>query len=147
LRENFPLIHEKAFVDISARIIGDVIIDKGATIWPMTVILADSAPIDIGKHTAILDHVAIEAPEGCPVFIEEATLISHVAIVHGSTIETNTLVGIGAIILYKVVICHGSIIGAGSVTTAGFVIPRNSLLLEVPAKIIWRQQKMNGIIF
>jgi carbonic anhydrase/acetyltransferase-like protein (isoleucine patch superfamily) len=131
-----PFIHPDTFVDISARIIGDVIIEEGATIWPMTVIRADSSPIRIGRHTAILDHVTIEAPEGCPVFIEEDTLISHGAIIHGSIIKTNTLVGIGAIILDKVIVCQGSIIGAGSVLTAGATIPRNSLVLGVPGKVI-----------
>jgi carbonic anhydrase/acetyltransferase-like protein (isoleucine patch superfamily) len=112
-----PNIHADAYVDISARIIGDVLIEEGASVWPMAVIRADSAEIYIGKRAAILDLALLEAPEGHPVWIEDETLISHGAIVHGARIQSHALVGIGAIILDGAIISTGSIIGAGSVVT------------------------------
>ena len=66
-RDKTPDIHPDAFVDRSARIIGDVIIDKGVNIWPMAVLWADSAEILIGMNAAVLDLALIESPAGTVV--------------------------------------------------------------------------------
>jgi carbonic anhydrase/acetyltransferase-like protein (isoleucine patch superfamily) len=131
-----PSINTDAFVDVSARIIGDVHVDQGASIWPMVVLRADSAEIRIGKKTAILDLALIEAPEGYPVEVEDEALISHGAIIHGARIQSRALVGIGAIILEGALISKGSIIGSGTVVTPGTQIPSNSFVLGIPGKVV-----------
>ena len=129
-----PVIHEKAYVDISARIIGDVSIAPGASIWPGAVLRADSDFIRIGERTAILDLSLIEAPEGRPVVIEEECLISHKVVIHGAFVGSRALIGIGAIVLDGAVISSGSVIAAGSVVTPGTEFPPNSLIMGAPAK-------------
>ncbi|RLA84915.1 MAG: hypothetical protein DRG31_04360, partial [Deltaproteobacteria bacterium] len=131
-----PRIHPDAFVDISARIIGDVRVQEGASIWPMAVLRATDAEIHIGQRAAILDLAFIEAPKGYPVRVEEEVLISHGAIIHGAQIQSHSLIGIGAIVLEGVVICRGSIIGAGAVIPPGTTIPPNSLVLGVPGRVV-----------
>ena len=123
-------------MDVSARIIGDVTIARGCSVWPMAVIRADSAPLRIGIRSAVLDLALIEAPKGHPVLLEDEVLVSHGAMVHGASIETGVLVGIGAILLDGVHIAAGSIIGAGSLVTAGTRIPPCSLVLGSPGKVI-----------
>jgi carbonic anhydrase/acetyltransferase-like protein (isoleucine patch superfamily) len=135
-RDKTPNIHPDAFVDRSARVIGDVIIDKGASIWPMSVLRADSAEILIGTNAAILDLAMIEAPETFPVIIEMEALISHRVVIHGARVMSGALVGIGAIILDGAIISSGSIIGAGSVVLPGVRIPPNSLVTGMPGKIV-----------
>lgn len=135
-KDKVPFIHPKAFVDVSARIIGDVLVEEGASIWPMAVLRADDNGIRIGRRAAILDLVLLEAPKGHPVLIEDEALVSHGAIVHGAHIQSRALVGIGAIVLDGAVVGTGSIIGAGSIVTPGTRIPGNSLVLGVPGKII-----------
>ncbi|MDD5008897.1 MAG: gamma carbonic anhydrase family protein [Syntrophorhabdaceae bacterium] len=131
-----PRIHRSVFIDISARVIGDVVIEEGASIWPMAVLRADSADIYIGRRSAVLDHSLIESPEGHPVRIEEEVLVSHGSIVHGAHIYSNTLIGIGAIVLEGAIVSSGSIVGAGSLVVAGAFIPPNSLVMGTPGKII-----------
>jgi carbonic anhydrase/acetyltransferase-like protein (isoleucine patch superfamily) len=131
-----PRIHDGAFIDLSALIIGDVVIEEGASVWPMSVIRADSSPIRIGSRAAILDLCLLEAPEGTPVVIEEESLISHGAIVHGARICRGALVGIRAVVLDGAVVGPGSIVGAASLVTAGASIPPNSLVMGTPAKIV-----------
>lgn len=131
-----PSIHRDAFVDVSARVIGDVSVGPGASIWPGAVVRADSAPIRIGKRAAVLDLVLIEAPEGLAVEIEDEALVSHGALIHGARICTHALVGIGAIILDGAVVSTGSIIGAGSLVAPGTEIPPHSLIMGVPGKRI-----------
>jgi carbonic anhydrase/acetyltransferase-like protein (isoleucine patch superfamily) len=135
-QDKTPNIHPDAFIDRSARIIGDVIIDKGANIWPMAVLRADSAKIMVGRNAAILDHALVEAPEGFPVIIEMEALISHHAVIHGAQVKSGALVGIGSIILDGAIISSASIIGAGSVVPPGTRIPPNSLVMGMPGKIV-----------
>jgi carbonic anhydrase/acetyltransferase-like protein (isoleucine patch superfamily) len=131
-----PDIDPDAYVDVSARIIGDVVLSEGVTVWPMAVLRADSSSIRIEKGSAILDLALLEAPKGCPVSVGEKALISHRAAIHGAIIESAVLVGIGAIILDGAVIHSGSIIGAGSVIPPGVHIPPNSLVMGIPGKVV-----------
>jgi len=131
-----PEIHDTVYVDISARIIGNVVIDEGASIWPMTVIRADAAKIAIGKRTVISDFAFIESPEEYPVKIEDEVLVSHGATIHGAHIGSRSLVGIGAIVLDGAVVSPGCIIGAGSFIAAGAFIPPNSLVMGTPGRVI-----------
>lgn len=131
-----PVIHDSAYVDISARIIGDVVIGAGASIWPMAVVRADESKIVIGDRAVISDLALIESPEGYPVKIEDEALISHGATIHGAHIGSRTLVGIGAIVLDGAVISSGCVIGAGSFIPAGAYIPANSLVMGAPGRVI-----------
>ena len=131
-----PQIHAEAFVDVSARIIGQVEMAAGSSVWPCAVLRADTESIRLGENAAVLDLALVEAPEGFPVEIGPGALISHRAAVHGATIEPNSLVGIGAIVLDGARIGEGSIIGAGAVVPPGKQIPPNSLVLGIPGKVI-----------
>ncbi|MFH1138504.1 MAG: gamma carbonic anhydrase family protein [Pseudomonadota bacterium] len=131
-----PTIHPEALVDVSARIIGDVLLEEFTTVWPMAVLRADSAAIKIGRRTAVLDLAMVEAPGGFPVEIGEEALISHGAMVHGAKIKDRVLVGIGAIVLDGAVVESGSIIGAGSLVTRQTHIPANSLVLGSPGRVV-----------
>lgn len=143
-----PRIHPEAFIDVSVRIIGDVQVEKDASIWPMAVLRASNAQIRIGRGAAVLDLALLEAPEGHPVLVEEEALISHGAIIHGARVQSRALVGIGAIVLDGAVISSGSIIGAGSVIPPGTKIPPNSLVLGVPGKVVRETtpQERQGIL-
>ena len=131
-----PVIHPKAYVDISARLIGDISIESGASIWPGAVIRADSELIRIGERAVVLDLALMEAPEGHPAILEDEALVSHGAIIHGAYICARALIGIGAIVLDGAVINSGSIVAAGSLVPTGTEIPPNSLVMGVPGKII-----------
>jgi len=131
-----PKVEEEVYIDPSSRIIGDVLLKKGCSIWPMCVLRADSNQIVIEDEAAILDKVLIEAPANNPVVVGKRALISHGAILHGCTVQEGALVGIGAIVLDGAIVGKGSVIGAGSVVSPGMVIPENSLVLGIPGKVI-----------
>ncbi|MEW6262026.1 MAG: gamma carbonic anhydrase family protein [Thermodesulfobacteriota bacterium] len=136
LNGKIPCLDPEAFVDVSARLIGDVTVEQEASVWPLAVLRADAAGIAVRRRAAVLDLALLEAPEGLPVTIEEEALVSHGAIIHGATVQTRALVGIGAIVLEGAVIGAGSIIGAGSLVTSGFQTPPNTLVLGSPGKVI-----------
>ncbi|MEO9037135.1 MAG: gamma carbonic anhydrase family protein [Gemmatimonadaceae bacterium] len=90
----------------------------------------------IGSECSIQDGTVIHVDHGVPTTIGNRVAIGHRAIVHGSTVEHDSLIGMGSILLNRTHIGTGSIIGAGAVCTEGMVIPPNSLVLGVPGKVV-----------
>ncbi|MEP6781221.1 MAG: gamma carbonic anhydrase family protein [Gemmatimonadaceae bacterium] len=125
-----PFIHETAVV------LGNVDLAKDVSVWPTAVIRGDVERITIGARSNVQDGAVIHADPGVPTRIGEDCVIGHRAIVHGSTVESGSLVGMGAILLNGTVVGAGSIIGAGSLCTQGMQIPAGSLVLGVPARIV-----------
>ncbi len=130
-----PSIHPDAFVFPQALIIGDVVIDSGASIWPGVILRADEGRINIGKDAVVLDQAFIEAPAGSDVKIGEEALISHGAMIHGAIIEKAVLVGIGSIILDRAHVASESIISAGTLIPPRMEIPHRSLVQGSPGEI------------
>jgi carbonic anhydrase/acetyltransferase-like protein (isoleucine patch superfamily) len=56
--------------------------------------------------------------------------------VHGCTIEDDSLIGIGAVILDGAVIGRESLVAAGAVVSPGKTYPPRSLIMGVPAKVV-----------
>lgn len=134
--EKSPFVDGEAWVDFSARLLGDVRVEKGASVWPMAVLRADSESIVIRQRAAVLDLALIEAPQAHPVVVGPEAIVSHGAKVHGAVLEPRCLVGIGAIVLDGALVSTGSIVGAGAVVPPKMVIPPNSLVLGVPGKVV-----------
>ena len=62
-------------------------------------------------------------------------MIGHSVTLHGCTIESRCLIGMGAVILNGVVVGSGSIVAAGALITERTVIPAGSLVMGSPAKV------------
>lgn len=131
-----PCIGPDVWIDPSARLIGNVEIKAGASIWPGTVLRADDEKIIIGERSSVLDLCLIESPAGYPVIVEDDALISHKACLHGARIESGALVGIGAIVLDGAIVRAGALVGAGAVVPPGMEIAEGMLALGQPARII-----------
>lgn len=131
-----PVIGPDVFIDPTARLIGRVELEKGASVWPGAVLRADEEAIKIGRGSAVLDLCLVEAPAGAPVIVDDGALISHQACLHGASVHSGALVGIGAIVLDGAVVGSGSLVGAGAVVPPGMAIPPGVLVLGQPARII-----------
>ena len=129
-------IHSDAFIHPDAFVCGDVTLGARASVWPKAVLRADSAPIVVGESSNVQDGVVIHVDPGLPCTIGARVAIGHRAIVHGATVEDDCLIAMGAIVLNHVVVGRGSVVGAGAVCREGMVIPPNSLVLGVPARVV-----------
>jgi carbonic anhydrase/acetyltransferase-like protein (isoleucine patch superfamily) len=78
----------------------------------------------------------VHVDHGVPTKIGRRVAIGHRAIVHGATIEDDCLIAMGAILLNRVHVGTGSIVGAGAVCREGMRIPPNSLVLGVPGRVM-----------
>jgi carbonic anhydrase/acetyltransferase-like protein (isoleucine patch superfamily) len=127
---------EGVFIAPTATVIGNVTIAPGSSVWFGAVIRSDMALIQIGRNTSVQDNAVIHVREGIETRIGDQVTMGHGAIVHGAQIEDTVLIGIGAIVLDRARVGEGSIVGAGAVVTEGTQIPRRSLVLGVPGKVV-----------
>lgn len=130
-----PRIDPSAFVAESANIIGNVVIEAGASVWFGCTVRADNDLITIGAGSNIQDGSVLHADPGYPLTIGKNVTVGHMAMLHGCTVGDGALVGIRATVMNGSVIGPGCIVGAGSLVTEGKNIPENSVLLGVPAKV------------
>jgi carbonic anhydrase/acetyltransferase-like protein (isoleucine patch superfamily) len=131
-----PNVHPSAYVHPAAVVTGDVTLGARVSVWPTAVIRGDTDRIVIGADTNVQDGTIIHVDHGVPTTIGARVGIGHRAIVHGATIGDDVLIAMGAILLNRVRVGTGSIIGAGAVCTEGMEIPPNSLVLGVPARVV-----------
>jgi carbonic anhydrase/acetyltransferase-like protein (isoleucine patch superfamily) len=134
-RAHVPTIHPTAFIHPRAVVVGDVTLGARVSIWPTAVLRGDSDSITIGDDSNVQDGTIVHADDGIPTTIGKRVGIGHRAIVHGTTIEDDCLIAMGAILLNGVHVGSGSIIGAGAVCREGMKIPPNSLVLGVPGRV------------
>jgi carbonic anhydrase/acetyltransferase-like protein (isoleucine patch superfamily) len=131
-----PSIDPTAFVHPDALVFGDVTLGPRVSVWPTAVIRGDTGRIVIGDESNVQDGTIIHVDHGVPTTVGRRVAIGHRAIVHGSVLDDDCLIGMGAILLNGVVIGSGSIVGAGAVCREGMRVPPNSLVLGVPGRIV-----------
>lgn len=131
-----PKIHPSAYVADGAAVIGDVTIDKDASIWFNAVVRGDLAPITVGECSNVQDNCTLHVDPGLPLVIGKRVTIGHNAVVHSATIGDDVLIGMNATVLNGAKIESGSVIGAGALVTENSVIPAGSVAVGVPAKVI-----------
>jgi len=127
---------EDAFVADTARVLGDVRLGKGVSVWYGAVIRGDVAPIVIGERTNVQDNAVIHCDHLYANVIGRDVIIGHGAIVHGERIGDNTLIGMGAKVLGRTKIGGGCIIGAGAVVPPGMEVPDHSVVVGVPGAVV-----------
>ena len=131
-----PVIPESCYVDVSAQVIGDVVLGEHASVWMNAVVRGDVNSIRIGSHTNIQDCAVLHGMRYVyPVIVGDYVTIGHNATVHGCVIEDTCLIGMGAVILNNAHIGEGSIIAAGALIPEHAKIPPRSLVAGVPGKV------------
>jgi carbonic anhydrase/acetyltransferase-like protein (isoleucine patch superfamily) len=131
-----PRVHPTAFVDPSAQVIGDVEIGESSGVWMNAVLRGDVHQIRMGARSNVQDGTIVHVMTGThPTTIGDEVTIGHGAIVHGCTLGSRILVGMGAILLNGVVVGDDSIVAAGSLLPEGMAVPPRSLVMGSPGQI------------
>ena len=131
-----PVVVPTAFVHDSAVLIGDVIVGPGCYIGPHASLRGDFGRIIVGEGSNVQDNCVIHAFPGVDAVLKPAAHIGHCVTLHGCTIGSYALIGIGSIVLDGAVIEDEALLGAGSLVTAGSRIPAGMLALGRPAKAV-----------
>ena len=130
-----PTIHPSAFVHPDAVIIGDVTIGPESTVWPTAVLRGDHGAIRVGAQTSIQDGTVVHVTAHAATTIGDRCVVGHRVHLEGCTIEDDCLIGSGSIVLHRVVVGRGSLVGAQALVTNDTVIPPRSRALGVPARV------------
>jgi carbonic anhydrase/acetyltransferase-like protein (isoleucine patch superfamily) len=130
-----PRVDPSAFVAHGARLVGEVILSEGASVWYNAVLRGDSDSITVGPGSNLQDNVSVHVDAGHPVVIGADVSVGHNAVVHGCTIGDASLIGMGSTVLSGAVIGEECLVAAGAVVLEGTVVPPRSLVAGVPAKV------------
>lgn len=132
--DGIETVGDAYFVAPSAAVIGRVSLGEDASVWFGTVLRGDSNTITIGTRSNVQDTAVVHVDGDAPTRVGDEVTIGHAATVHGCTIGTRSLIGIGATILSHAVIGEYCIVGAGALVTERKTFPDRSLIIGVPAK-------------
>jgi carbonic anhydrase/acetyltransferase-like protein (isoleucine patch superfamily) len=132
-----PTLHpEGCWIAPSANVIGNVKLERHASVWFAAVLRGDNDPIVIGEDSNIQDGCIMHTDPGFPMLVGRGCTVGHQAILHGCTIGDNSLIGMGATVLTGARVGNNCLIGANALVTEGKVIPDGSMVLGAPGKII-----------
>ncbi len=143
-----PRLDPTAFVASGARIVGDVVLGEGASVWYNAVVRGDGASITLGAGSNLQDNVSVHVDADAPVVIGENVSVGHNAVVHGCTIGDGSLIGMGSVVLSGAQIGAGCLVAGGALVLGGTVVPDGSLVAGVPAKVRRRltDEERSGIL-
>lgn len=138
-----PQCGSRVFIDASAVVIGDVHLAEDCSVWPQTVIRGDMQQIRIGARTSVQDgsvlhitHASSYNPAGYPLTVGEDVTIGHKVLLHGCSIGSRVLVGMGSIVMDGARIDDDVVLGAGSLVAPGKHLHSGYLYMGSPAQKI-----------
>lgn len=131
-----PVVHESSFVHPQACVTGNVIIGKHVYIGPGAAVRGDWGEIIIEDGCNIQENCTVHMFPGITVYLREGSHIGHGAVIHGSGLGKNVLVGMNAVVMDNVQVGEGSIIGALTFVPEGMIIPERKVVVGNPAKIV-----------
>ncbi|MFO7788112.1 MAG: gamma carbonic anhydrase family protein [Halospina sp.] len=136
-----PQLGERVWIDPTATVIGNVVLGDDCSVWPMTAIRGDMHRIRIGNRCSIQDgsvchitHAGPYNPDGFPLTVGDDVTVGHKALLHGCTIGSRVLVGMGAIIMDGAVVEDEVIIAAGTLVPPGKTLESGYLYRGSPAR-------------
>lgn len=130
-----PRLDDTAWLAPGSRVLGDVIVGAGSSIWYGAVVRADREAIRIGSRCNLQDNAVIHADPGYPATLADEVSVGHAAVLHGCTIGEGTLVGMGAVVMNGASIGSECLIAAGTVVLQETAVPDGSLVTGVPGSV------------
>ena len=131
-----PQLHVDSWVAPDANLIGQVVLEAGASVWFGATLRAEHEEIRIGAGSNVQENVVIHVDPGFALSLGQNCTVGHKAMLHGCSIGDNTLIGIGAIVLNGARIGSNCLIGAGALITEAKVIPDGSLVVGAPGRVV-----------
>jgi phenylacetic acid degradation protein len=131
-----PVVHKSSFVHPQAAVTGNVIIGKNCYVGPGAALRGDWGQIILEDGCNVQENCTVHMFPGVTVVLKEGSHIGHGAIIHGSMIGKNCLVGMNAVIMDNVELGDECIVGALTFIKEGMKVPGRSLVVGNPSKIV-----------
>jgi len=130
-----PEVHPTAFVAPTATLVGEVVVEEGASVWYGAVIRADYSPVTIRAGANVQDGSVLHGPPGMPTEVGRGATVAHLCLVHGAVIGEGALVANGCTVLDGARIGARTMIAAHSLVAANAEIPDEVLAAGSPAVV------------
>jgi carbonic anhydrase/acetyltransferase-like protein (isoleucine patch superfamily) len=117
-----------------AVLIGKVRLLKGASVWWGAVLRGDNDWITIGENSNVQDLTVIHTDPGQPTTIGANVTVGHRVILHSTTVEDGSLIGMGSTLLNRVRIGRNCLVGANALVTEGKQFEDGTMILGAPAR-------------
>ncbi|MCX7565492.1 gamma carbonic anhydrase family protein [Sulfitobacter sp. F26169L] len=131
-----PTVADTAWVAPDANVIGNIVLEEKSSVWFGCTLRGDNETITVGAGSNVQENCVFHTDVGYPLTIGKNCTIGHKVMLHGCTIDDNSLVGMGATILNGAKIGKNCLIGAGALITENKVIPDGSLVMGAPGKVV-----------
>ncbi|MDP6944469.1 MAG: gamma carbonic anhydrase family protein [Myxococcota bacterium] len=130
-----PTIGREVFVADTARVIGDVHLGDGTSVWYGTVVRGDVFHIRIGDRVSLQDGTVVHVTTGrFATTVGNDVTVGHRAVLHGCTVGDGALIGMNATVMDEAVIGAGAMVAAGALVAPGTVIPPGMVAMGSPAR-------------
>src|SRR5215216_2802115 len=130
-----PLVADDAFIAPTAVLIGDVVVEEGASVWFGAVLRADFDRIVVGAGSSVQDNCVVHTNEDLPTMIGQNVTVGHLSLLEGCVIEDGALIGMGSIVLNRARVGRRAMLAAGSVVNEDGEIPPEVLAAGAPAEV------------
>jgi carbonic anhydrase/acetyltransferase-like protein (isoleucine patch superfamily) len=130
-----PQVHPTAFVAPTATLVGDVIVEEGASVWYGAVLRADYSPVILRAGANVQDGSVLHGPPGMPTEVGAGATVAHLCLVHGAVIGEEALVANGCTVLDGARIGARTMVAAHSLVAANAEIPEEVLAAGSPAVV------------
>ena len=130
-----PTVHPDAYIAPTAVLIGDVVVEAGASVWFGAVLRGDEAQIRVGQGANVQDNAVLHCAENLPTVLEPNASVGHSAQLEGCVVERGAVVGMGATMLQRSRLGAGSMLAAGAVLQEGMEVPPGHMAAGVPATV------------
>lgn len=134
LGDRRPEIHPDAWLAPHSVVSGSVTIGAGSSVWYGASLRGDAEQITVGERANFQDNVVVHADEGFPASIADDVSVGHGAVLHGCSVGSGTIVGMGAVVMNGAVVGESCLVAAGAVVLEGMEFASGSLIAGVPAK-------------
>jgi carbonic anhydrase/acetyltransferase-like protein (isoleucine patch superfamily) len=130
-----PQVAPDAFVAPTAVLIGDVVVEEGASVWFGAVLRADFDRIVVGAGSSVQDNCVVHTNEDLPTLIGQNVTVGHLSLLEGCVIEDEAIIGMGSIVLNRARVGRRVMLAAGSVVNEDDEIPPEVLAAGAPAEV------------
>jgi len=124
------------YVASTAVVTGNIVLGPGVNVWFGTILRGDLAHITLGPRVNLQDGCIVHTDTDAPLTVGEGVVAGHGAILHGTVIGRDSLIGMGATLLSGCEIGAECLVAAGTLVTEDRRIPPRSVVMGVPGKFV-----------
>ena len=141
-----PQISEGAYCSPLSTIIGDVVVNDNAVVWPGSILRAENAQINIGEYSTIFNGVMMfTRSQKSSINIGRYCIIETGVTLFGCFMEDYVQILEGSLIFEESSIGEGAILLNNSQVPPGLTIPARAVMKGIPVETV-REQSRNDML-